>query len=77
MLFVVLGCSIAFALLVVEIVHRLVRRFTHSGRMYRPGQVFGALLAVQTSLSVYPVKAPITLHVLGIALILAGAWLLS
>ncbi|NGY58201.1 mechanosensitive ion channel [Lentzea sp. NEAU-D13] len=45
--------------------------------MYRPGQVFGALLATQISLSVYPVDAPIALHALGIALILAGAWLLS
>jgi hypothetical protein len=76
-LFVVLGCSIAFALLVVEVIHRLVRRFTHSGRMYRSGQVFGGLLAAQISLSVYPIDAPITLHALGIALICAGAWLLS
>lgn len=77
MLFVVLGCSVVFALLAVEVIHRLVRRFTHSGKMYRPGQAFGALLAAQISLSVYPMDAPIALHALGIALILAGAWLLS
>lgn len=77
MLFVVMGASIAFALLVVEVVHRLVRRFTHSGKMYRPSQLFGALLAAQISLSVYPVDAPVVLHALGIALILAGAWLLA
>ncbi|MFD4640958.1 mechanosensitive ion channel family protein [Lentzea sp. NPDC058436] len=77
MLFVVMGCSVVFALLVVEVIHRLVRRFTHSGKMYRPGQVFGAFLAAQISLSVYPVDAPVVLHVLGIALILASAWLLA
>jgi len=76
-LFVVMGCSVVAALLIVEVIHRLVRRFSYSGRMYRPGQVFGALLAAQTSLSVYPIDAPIALHALGIALILAGAWLLS
>ncbi|WP_439661495.1 mechanosensitive ion channel family protein [Lentzea sp. HUAS TT2] len=77
MLFVVLGCSVAFALLVVEVIHRLVRRFTHSGKMYRPGQAFGVVLAAQIVLSVYPINAPVTLHALGIALILAGAWLLA
>src|SRR5688500_11648874 len=76
-LFVVMGCSVAVALLVVVVIHRLVRRFPLSGKMYRPGQRFGALLAAQIILSVYPVNAPVTLHVLGISLILAGALLLA
>ncbi|GLZ29988.1 mechanosensitive ion channel protein MscS [Lentzea sp. NBRC 105346] len=78
-LLVTVGGSVALALVIVEIVHRALQRFAHSGRMYRPGQLFGAVLAAQISLSVSKTtgewKSPV-LHVLGVVLIAAGAWLL-
>ncbi|TWP53322.1 mechanosensitive ion channel family protein [Lentzea tibetensis] len=78
-LLITIGISALLALIAVEVVHRAVRRLTHSGRMYRPGQLFGVLLAVQISLSLSRTpgdwRGP-ALHATGVALIAAGAWLL-
>ncbi|GGP83300.1 mechanosensitive ion channel family protein [Saccharothrix coeruleofusca] len=79
--------SVLIALLVVASVHRVVARIGHRSALFagiaqhlhRPALVVAVLVAVQFSLGVvaHGDWRPVALHVVGIALILAGAWLLA
>jgi small-conductance mechanosensitive channel len=79
--------SVLVALVVVTLVHRVVRRIGRRSDLFaglarhahRPAVAVAVLLAVQFSLGVVASGdwRPIALHVVGIALILAGAWLLA
>ncbi|GAA1303286.1 mechanosensitive ion channel family protein [Saccharothrix xinjiangensis] len=79
--------SLLVALVVVTLVHRVVRRLGRRSRLFaelaehahRPALAVAVLSAVQVSLSVVARGdwRPVALHVTGIALILAGAWLLA
>ncbi|MFD9735937.1 mechanosensitive ion channel family protein [Umezawaea sp. NPDC059074] len=79
--------SVAFALLVVALVHRAAVRIGRKSTLFaqlardahRPAQVVAVLVAVQFSLGVgvrWEWK-PVALHGVGLALIGAGAWLLA
>ena len=80
--------SVLFALVVLALVHRAVLRIGHRSylfvqlgrRAHRPAQVVVVLLAVQFSLGVGTQDGewrPAALHVVGLALIAAGAWLVA
>ncbi|MEU4740787.1 mechanosensitive ion channel domain-containing protein [Actinosynnema sp. NPDC023658] len=79
--------SLLVALLTVTLVHRLVRRIGRRSALFaklarhahRPALAVAVLVAVQFSLGVVARGdwRPVALHVTGIALILAGAWLLA
>jgi len=79
--------SVAFALLLVALVHRAAVRIGRKSTLFaqlardahRPAQVVAVLVAVQFSLGVgvrWEWK-PVALHGVGLALIGAGAWLLA
>ncbi|WP_053719630.1 mechanosensitive ion channel family protein [Saccharothrix sp. NRRL B-16348] len=79
--------SLLVALLAVTLVHRVVRRIGRRSALFaglarhahRPALAVAVLVAVQFSLGVAARGdwRPVALHVTGIALILAGAWLLA
>ncbi|PSL58558.1 small-conductance mechanosensitive channel [Saccharothrix carnea] len=79
--------SLLVALLVVTLVHRLVRRIGRRSDLFaglarhahKPAVAVAVLVAVQFSLGVVARGdwRPVALHATGIALILAGAWLLA
>lgn len=79
--------SLLVALLAVTLVHRVVRRIGRRSDLFaglarhahRPALAVAVLVAVQFSLGVvaHGDWRPVALHVTGIALILAGAWLLA
>ncbi|MFD1147495.1 mechanosensitive ion channel family protein [Saccharothrix hoggarensis] len=79
--------SLLVALLVVTSVHRVVRRIGRRSDLFaglarhahRPALVTAVLVSVQFSLGVAARGEwrPVALHITGIALILAGAWLLA
>ncbi|MEJ2858605.1 MULTISPECIES: mechanosensitive ion channel family protein [unclassified Saccharothrix] len=79
--------SVLVALVVVTAVHRVVRRIGRRSALFaglaahahRPAVAVAVLVAVQFSIGVagWGDWRPAALHVVGIALILAGAWLLA
>ncbi|WNV90467.1 mechanosensitive ion channel domain-containing protein [Umezawaea sp. Da 62-37] len=80
--------SVLFALLLVAIVHRATRKIGQRSalfeqlarRAHRPAQAVAVLVAVQFSLGVAFRTGqwrPVALHVVGLALIAAGAWLVA
>lgn len=79
--------SLLVALLVVTLVHRVVRRIGRRSALFaglarhahKPAVLVAVLVAVQFSLGVVARGdwRPVALHATGIALILAGAWLLA
>ncbi|MBB5872943.1 hypothetical protein F4553_006377 [Allocatelliglobosispora scoriae] len=80
--------AMTLALLLVEVVHRVVRRLGRrsvvlaglASHAHRPFQVFSVVLALRTVIHVSRISFDLregVLHALGIALIGAGAWLLA
>ncbi|GAA1346934.1 mechanosensitive ion channel [Catellatospora bangladeshensis] len=81
------AASVLVALVAVALVHRVIRRIGRRSHLFaglarhahRPALAVAVLVAVQFSLGVVAQGQwrPIALHAVGIALILAGAWLLA
>ncbi|MEU5696415.1 mechanosensitive ion channel domain-containing protein [Actinosynnema sp. NPDC020468] len=79
--------SVLVALVLVTLVHRVVRRIGRRSQLFanlarqahKPAVAVAVLVAVQSStgLVVGAEWRPVALHAVGIALILAGAWLLA
>jgi small-conductance mechanosensitive channel len=80
--------SVLFALVVLALVHRAVVRIGHRSylfaqlgrRAHRPAQSVAVLVAIQFALGVGTRAGdwrPVVLHIVGLALIAAGAWLLA